>query len=619
MARRSARRKKSGSEGSGAAVAFAGRTKLAGVPRMWARMFGNFIAWSGAKTWRRALMLVLLCAALFLPGFSANDPTDRDEARFAQASKQMLESGDFVDIRFQDDARHQKPIGIYWLQTAAASLVDGADSEIWAYRLPSLIAATIAVLLVSWAARPLVGQRASFLAAAMMAGVLVLSFEARTAKADAVLLAAVIAAQGALARLWLGKDDDKREHGWNVFYFWTALGVGFLIKGPIVLMPVLGSIAWMCAYEWSFSGLRRLGASWGVIWMLLIAAPWFAAIGVRTNGAFFTASLGEDMLAKVSAVRERHGAPPGAYLLSFLATFWPFTALAGLALPYVWRWRRAPDTAFLLGWIVPTWIVFELVVTKLPHYTMPLFPAIAALAAAAALDGSARPRGPIFWVSAILWALPALFLPIAFGIGPTLVTGEIELPSIIGGLASLAMLYSAWRLLRAGLWVGFVRSALMGAGLLYATAYLFSFPALKPIWISSRMVELAEPWRTCVANRSAAAEAGDVPLTAVRYQEPSFVFLAGTDTKLLSAEGAARDAAMRDGALVWVARRIDERRNRPDEIERFETAMKAAGATPRALEQTTGFQYNGGRELALTLYARDVDPTLAGCPAGRSN
>ena len=68
----------------------------------------------------RAVAFLLLCGLLlFLPGFFNIPPIDRDEARFAQATKQMVETGDFVDIRFQDEVRYKKPVGIYWLQAAA--------------------------------------------------------------------------------------------------------------------------------------------------------------------------------------------------------------------------------------------------------------------------------------------------------------------------------------------------------------------------------------------------------------------------------------------------------------------------------------------------------------------
>src|SRR5258708_21140942 len=67
----------------------------------------------------RAIVFLVLCGlVIFLPGFFNIPAIDRDEARFAQATKQMVESGDFVDIRFQDDVRYKKPVGIYWLQSA---------------------------------------------------------------------------------------------------------------------------------------------------------------------------------------------------------------------------------------------------------------------------------------------------------------------------------------------------------------------------------------------------------------------------------------------------------------------------------------------------------------------
>ena len=287
------------------------------------RSVGALTAWASASAWRRAVAVTLVALALMAPGLAGHGPTDRDESRFAQATKQMFETGDFIDIRFQQDARHNKPIGIYWAQAASVAAFGGAEAPIWAYRLPSLIAGVLTALLTVWAVRPLVGPRSAFIAGVMTAALLVLSFEARTAKADAVLLAAIVAAQGALARLWFGVKDDAWEHGWNVFFFWTALAVGVLVKGPIIFMPVVGVLLWMCVREWSLSGLGRLGAGWGLAWLLLLAAPWFVAITVETQGAFFDASLGRDLLDKVSTGKESHGAPPGAYLVAFWGTSGP--------------------------------------------------------------------------------------------------------------------------------------------------------------------------------------------------------------------------------------------------------------------------------------------------------
>src|SRR5215813_5861708 len=82
---------------------------------------------------RRALLiLVLLSVLAWLPGFFTLPPLDRDESRFAQATKQMLETGNFVDIRFGTEARYEKPVGIYWLQAAStASLGMGTRDAIW--------------------------------------------------------------------------------------------------------------------------------------------------------------------------------------------------------------------------------------------------------------------------------------------------------------------------------------------------------------------------------------------------------------------------------------------------------------------------------------------------------
>src|SRR3984885_279872 len=157
----------------------------------------------------RAIVFLTLCGLLFfLPGFFNIPAIDRDEARFAQATKQMVESGDFVDIRFQDDVRYKKPVGIYWMQAAAVGAatalgLPGAQRRIWLYRIPSLIGAIGAVLLTYWTALAFVTRRGAVLAALMICSCVVLGAEARLAKTDAMLLLTVTAAMGAVARVYL--------------------------------------------------------------------------------------------------------------------------------------------------------------------------------------------------------------------------------------------------------------------------------------------------------------------------------------------------------------------------------------------------------------------------------
>src|SRR5919197_524381 len=157
---------------------------------------GRLVAFATAAHGRAVAVLILVSLAAFLPGFFQIPPTDRDEARFAQATKQMVETGDFVDIRYQDEVRYKKPVGIYWLQAgvvrAAEALgVPQALSTIWLYRIPSLIGAIAAVMLTYWAALAFVSRRAAVFAGLLMASCILLSVEGRIAKTDAMLLATI--------------------------------------------------------------------------------------------------------------------------------------------------------------------------------------------------------------------------------------------------------------------------------------------------------------------------------------------------------------------------------------------------------------------------------------------
>ena len=175
-------------------------------PRLLAAVLDRAVVSHG----RAAALLVVFCLIAFLPGFFQIPPVDRDEARFAQSSKQMMQSGQYIDIHFQNEVRYKKPVGIYWLQVAAveagsAAGVPDALTTIWLYRLPSLFGAIGAVLLTYWAALAFLARRAALIAALMMASSMLLSVEARLAKTDAMLLFTCVAAMGALARIYLGQ------------------------------------------------------------------------------------------------------------------------------------------------------------------------------------------------------------------------------------------------------------------------------------------------------------------------------------------------------------------------------------------------------------------------------
>ena len=353
---------------------------------LWRRGLSVLSDFGTATHARAVVVLLVFCCVAFLPGSIRIPPIDRDEARFAQATKQMVETGDYVDIRFQEEVRYKKPVGIYWLQAAsvkAASALGVKDAEfrIVLYRIPSFIGATGGVLLTYWAALAFASRRAALLAGVMMASCILLGVEARLAKTDAMLFMTVVAAMGAMARIYLGEGQGVRRTWVLPAIFWTAVAGGILIKGPLILMIAGLTAATLVAYDRNARWLLALRPALGLLFVLLLVLPWFAAIVMKSGGAFFSESVGQDMLSKVASGQESHGAPPGYYLLLFFVTFWPASIFSGLVAPAIWRDWRAAGTRFLLAWLIPSWLVFEIVVTKLPHYVLPLYPAIAILMA----------------------------------------------------------------------------------------------------------------------------------------------------------------------------------------------------------------------------------------------
>src|SRR5215510_6804801 len=255
------------------------------------------LAFASAAHSRAILVLVLFSLAAFLPGFFQIPTTDRDETRFAQATKQMVETGDFVDIRFQDEVRYKKPVGIYWLQAGAvmageALKIPQARTRIWLYRIPSLVGAVGAVLLTYWTALAFLPRRYAFLAALMMAGSLLLMVEARLAKTDAALLFTIVAAMGALARAYLGRvTPGGGLRGLALpAIFWTALAAGVLLKGPIIVMIAGLTVITLAVYDRSARFLLALRPVIGMAWFAVLVLPWFVAIAGRAGDSFLAES-----------------------------------------------------------------------------------------------------------------------------------------------------------------------------------------------------------------------------------------------------------------------------------------------------------------------------------------
>jgi 4-amino-4-deoxy-L-arabinose transferase-like glycosyltransferase len=547
---------------------------------------GALLAYVTSSHARAVGFLVLVCLVAFLPGFFNLPPIDRDEARFAQATKQMIESGDYVDIRYQDVARHKKPVGIYWMQAAVVRAAEAvgvpqARSTIWLYRVPSLLGAIGAVLLTYWTALAFVSRRTAYLAGLMMASSILLTIEARLAKTDAMLLLTCVATMGVMARAYLAQSDEDIPWG-QTFLLWTALAVGILLKGPLILMVAgLAAVALIIA-DRSGRWLLRLRPLVGIPWLLILVLPWFVAILTKAGDSFLQESIQHDLLSKVFSGQETHGAPPGYYFVLFWLTFWPAAPLAAMAAPAVWQHRRERPARFLLAWLVPSWIVFELVMTKLPHYVLPLYPAIAILIARE-IERRALSTNVHLVRFSVAWPIFAAILPAGAII--LLIYTRGQFGWLAWPFAALSAIFGfyAWRLFDIeGAERSFARASLAALFLFVGTLGV-AVPLLRPVFPSRTLAEL-------VSN----AGCPDPVVASAGYHEPSLVFLAGTRTRLTDGTGAAE--ILRQGECRIAIIESRQERAFAQRAERLGLRYSLRGRLDN------GFNINGGRAIHFAIY-----------------
>jgi 4-amino-4-deoxy-L-arabinose transferase-like glycosyltransferase len=508
-------------------------------------------------THRRAAVLLLLASLIsFLPGFFQISPIDRDEPRYAEATKEMIRTGDYVDIRFHGKAKNDKPIGIYWLQAVVVKTgemfgVPHALSTIWLYRMPSLLGAIGAVLGSYWCALAFVNRRGATLAGLMMVASVLLGVEARIATIDGMLLFMVVFAMGALARVYLQARQERasRPSFGLLAIFWTSLALGVLLKGLAILLVVGLTSLTLSIFDRSLRWLFALRPLAGIAWAALLVLPWLIAISLHRGDTFLMSSVGHDTLGKLVMSQEGHGKPPGFYLVLYFVTFFPGSILTAMAARAIIAQRREPAIQFLLAWLVPSWIVFELAVTKLPHYVLPLYPAAAILFAIAIQRDMLSQH---IWLKrgAVWWFLTPLIVSILAVIGAIIIGRD--------------PVFSAWPFLAAAIFCGLLAwtsyqdegaeqaliCAMAASVLISVGVGGFIIPSLSSLFPSPT---LARVLRESGCAHPVVVSAG--------YGEPSLRFLAGSFAQLSEADGASAADFLRHGNCRFA---LVEERQEPD-------------------------------------------------------
>lgn len=368
----------------------------------------------------RQLLLVLVGSVLFfLMGIGSLPLTDRDETRFSEATREMVENRDWIIPRLNGAERFDKPPLFYWLQAAGWAVLGISDTTA---RLPSVVCAALTVTASAAWARRIAGPGAGWFAAAILLTAPQMQVHARLAVADMPMVLAFTMAS------WSGWElaRDPARRGWTVFFFGT-LALGFLAKGPVSWLAVVPTYLLARRTARGSGGpdaVSRLHRNWGAGGLLTVGfiAIWGIPALWLTEGRYFSVGIGKHVVGRSIGVLEGHGllsvwgylAALPLYPLALVPGFlpWSIPLVRHAIRDRPWT-RRDPETVALLGGAALVFLVFTLVRTKLPHYTLPAFPLLAVWLATRFARGNVPCRSVFRTAAVMVGIYGVVFLALA--------------------------------------------------------------------------------------------------------------------------------------------------------------------------------------------------------------
>ncbi len=341
-------------------------------------------------------ILFFACVAFHVLGTWSVPLIDRDEPRFAEASREMIERGDYVVPHFNNQLRLDKPPLAYWAQVASFQIFGQND---FAARFPSAIAAAlVAMSILAWGTR-IGGTPVGWWAAIIFTLSLQTFLHAKAAVADMWVVFFITTAHWAgweLLQEQKTSNAERRTPNAQLFWwltFYISLSLGFLAKGPIAWTPLL-TLAALKYFSRDVNLAAQFKFGRGILLMLAIVALWGGPALIQTHGEFLRIGIGRHVIGRSFSAMESHGSNSlGIYLLllpfyfvTIFASFFPWSIKLPSLTKKLWRERgRSADSPFIDVYLLcgtgVVFLIFTLVKTKLPHYTLPAFPLLAVLAA----------------------------------------------------------------------------------------------------------------------------------------------------------------------------------------------------------------------------------------------
>lgn len=365
----------------------------------------------------RALAVLLFLSGCLLPiWFSLGDHPlyGRSDARYADVSATMAQSGGWLVPQFQGEPHLTKPPLIYWLEALSIRLL-GQDE--FAVRLPSALASSLLLVGVFVLVLRREGPRRALLATGLLSLMPLQVMMGRLTLTDPLLSLAWF---GVLTGALLAVRQPHRHHG--PLLLWSSAAVAFMAKGPVVLVALLVIVVWRAIAGADFKSLRSLAWHWGLPLAaapVLVWAGWVAAVERQAPGVWAAQVLG-----RFTASAD-HPKPFWFFLPVFLGVLFPGTAIMRLPV-FNYSWRRTwemlsngtDQALWTLAVVVPL-AVFSLSTGKLSSYLLPLCAPLA-IVTSAVLDhwlGQQNPEDSRQWPDVRI----TFFVCIALGIAGTIV------------------------------------------------------------------------------------------------------------------------------------------------------------------------------------------------------
>lgn len=469
------------------------------------------------------LALLTLCLAVYLPGVLRLPAVDRTEVIWAESTRDMVARGDWLDPRYAGKAQQYRPIGTFWAQGAAATLAGEDEARnITVYRLPGLIAVTLAVLALYWLGTALVGSEAALIAAGLLAVAPLTVLLSQLAIAEGLSLLPATVAMLSLLRIYSRDDSGWRE----ALLFWTALGFGVVVNALLVPILVLATLITLYAMDRDLRWLKRTRPLVGLPLAIALAAPWLI-VRAHQDGTTFAGMPWREFLAALGGAQDmKLRAWPGTFVLALLLGFLPGTALIGTAAKELWDDRGERLSRFLLAWVIGYLVYLEAVSSKPGTYMVQaMFPALALAIGRIVVseDGCGHPPK---WHAFVWPSAPAFFPFLLFGAvyvfaGKLPDIAEATAIIVIAGLFILSTRQGREGQLR--MWAA---SGVAALGLLAVTLLGKVLPSIDEIWPSRQIAKIA---RACP----------QADIDILGFREPSARFVLKSDVDRQSADSIA--------------------------------------------------------------------------------